>query len=332
MNGNHKEFVSIRVNKITLLLLLIFALAQSMPGLAQSAKDSVYTTLQDAPSGAFDVQFSEGQCRFLSYRIASPYPGGPAMEKITDELRAHHWTPREFDMFRETRYVVPRKWKQWTNVKGGQVHTKEEQWESPEGTIIHFKFWYFSPDLNTLRVDARRCTADQLENIRHYVDCSHFTRVRANDPSYSATTWITKIEQTDGGYRVRFKFQNNGSNPVLLPAEGEVDGGFPHLRAGIQQEEQGEWSYVGNECPEHPPMSWITVKPNEIVESWTLAVGFPQPNMQYAMCLRKIGHLHGPLRISLSFFTSVCDIQEMSGKREPRQAISKPVEPLASQS
>lgn len=332
MSRRPQQLVSLRLSKLTLFLFLICTLIQSPPAPAQGGTDTAYTTLQDAPPGAFDVKLSEGQCRFLSYRIASPYPGGPAMEKITDQLREQHWTQRHFDMFSETLYAVPGKWKQWTNVAGGQVHTREEQWQSPEGTIIHFKFWYFSPDLNTLRVDARRCTADQLGHMRHYVDCSNFAPVLANDPSYSASAKITKIELIDGSYKVHFQFQNTGSRPVLLPAEGEVEGGFPHLRAGIQQEEQGEWGYVGNECPEHPPMSWIPVKPGEIVESWTVAVDFPQPNMQYAMCLRKIGHLHGPLRISLWFFTSVCHIQDMSGKREPRQAVSKPVEPRASQS
>ena len=330
MKRRQKQFAFFTPSKCAFLLLLIYALAQAASGLAQSTADIVYTTLQSAPPGAFEVELSDGQCRFLSYRIAAPYPTNSVIEGIPAQLQQQRWTQLHFDMFNEADVPIPEKWKHWTNVNGGSFHTKEEQWQSPEGAVIYYKFRYISPDLKTLNVDARYCTPEQLEHTAHHVDCKSVAPATGDDPAFSAVVRIKKIEPAKDGYKIYFRVENQGSKLFLLPVDGKREDGSPHLRAYAEQQENDSWSVVDNECLEYAPIAWIDVKPGASVDSWVSAVDFPEPNKRFGMCTRRIGHLHGPLRVSLRYFIGICDIQDVFAAKKPYFASSEPMEPTSS--
>jgi hypothetical protein len=331
MKRRKKQFAFFRLSKCALLLPLLCVLTRAASGLAQSTTDIVYTTLQSAPSGAFEVKLSDGQCRFLSYRIAAPFPTNSVIERIAAQLQKQRWTRLHFAMFNQAELPVPEKWKHWTNVMGGRVHTMEEQWQSPEGAVIYYKFWYFSPDLKTLLVDARHCSAEQLEHTTHHVDCENVAPASGDDPAFSAVIRISKIEPAKDGYKIYFRVENSGSKPFLLPFDWKREDGSPHLRAYPEQQQDGSWSSVDNECLACTPITWIDVKPGASVESWVSAVDFPEPNKRFGMCTRRIGHLQGPLRVSLRYFIGTCDIQDVFAAKKPYFASSEPVEPTSPQ-
>jgi hypothetical protein len=327
MKRRKNQLGHVRLSICLLSVLSVCALGQARPVPSQSTADDAYTTLQSAPPGAFQVKLSEGQCRFLSYRIEAPYPTNPVFDKIAAQLKQEHWTQLHFDMFNQSDVAVPEKWKRWTNVSGGEVRTREEQWQSPEGSVIYYKFWYFSPDLKTLKVDGRYCSAEQLEHTVHHVDCKNVAPATGDDPSYSAAVRITSIEPIEEGYKVHFRLENIGAKTFIVPIDGKLDDGSPHLRVSPEQRVDGHWGLVGNECLEYTPQAWIDVKPGASVESWVKAVDFPEPNKRFGMCTRRIGHLHGPIRISLRFFIGICDIQDFFNAKEPYIASSEAVEP-----
>ncbi len=321
---------SIQIVGLWAIALIFCGLGQAEPKKDQAFSREAYATLESAPPGAAEVKLSEGQCRFLSYRIEASYPNNNVIQEIEAQLQRENWTQLTFPIVGAADISVPAKWKQWTNVMGRRVHTKEEQWRSPAGNVVYYKFWYFAPDLKTLHVDGRHCSAEQLEHTAHYVDCKNAPPVTGDDPSYSAVGSITRIEPLKDGYRVHFHIKNKGSKTFLLPLDGKRNDGSPHLRVYPEQQENGEWSGVDNECLEYSPQVWIDVNPGESVESWVDAVDFPVPNKRFGMCTRKIGHLHGPIRISFRFFTSICDIQDIFAAKKPYFADSEPVEtPLA---
>ena len=229
-------------------------------------------------------------------------------------------------MFNEADVQIPDGWKGWTNTAGGRVHTLEEQWQSREGDVVYYKLWYFDPNRKTLEVDARYCTAYQLERTAHHADCKGWRPDSANQSDYSASVHITRIEPAKDGYKVWFRVENTGTKPILITTEGRLEDGLPALWSSVVQEQDGSWGYVGNECPEHTPLTWVILKPDENVESWTSAVDFSEPNQRFRMCTRRIGHLQqSPLRISIRYFTSVCDIQNPFEAKKPYFADSEAV-------
>ncbi len=311
----------------SVLLVFPFELCQAAPSQAEAFTHQSYTTLESAPPGAFEVESSEGQCRFLSYKIKAQFPTNNILQEIEAEFHSENWRQLHFAIIGAADISYPTKWKHWKNVMGGQVYTKEEQWQSADGGVVYYKFWYFNPDLKTLRVDARHCSPEQLEHMAHYVDCKNAPAVTGDDPAYSAAVSITRIEPQKNGFRVHFRIDNKGSKTFLLPIDGRRDDGSPHLRVYPQQQENGEWSGVSDECLEYTPQVWIDVKPGASVESWANAVDFPEPNKRFGMCTRRIGHLHGPVRISFRYFIGICDIQNVFSAKEPYYATSEPVEP-----
>ena len=322
------QFGLLRLAASLLALLALFPIGQ--PALARSedtAGDSAYTSLKSAPSGALEVKSSEDECRFLSYRIEVPYPSNALFEKIAVQLKLEHWKQLHLDMFNKSNVAIPEKWKHWTNVTGGRVHTEEEQWQSPEGAVLYYKFWYFSPDLKTLKVEARYCSKEHLKRTSHRVACKNVPPARGDDPAFSAAVSIIKIERQKDGFKVHFRIDNKGSKPFLLPTDGKRGDGSPHLRVYPEQQEDGEWSGVGNECLEYTPQVWIDVKPSASVEGWVNAVDFPEANKRFGMCTRRIGHLHGRIRISFRYFTGTCDIQNIFAAKKPYFGTSEPVEP-----
>ena len=310
-----------------LAFVILLSLGLPAHGRAQDFNRESYITLASAPPGASETELSEGQCRFLSYKIEAAYPTNEVILEIESQFQRENWTQLHFAIVGAADISYPTKWKHWTNVQGGRVHTKEEQWQSPDGAVAYYKFWYFSPNLKTLVVDARHCSAEQLEHTAHYVDCKNAPLVTGDDPAYSAVVSVTKIEPQKDGYKVRYRIENKGSKTFLIPIDGKRDDGSPHLRVVPEQLSDNEWSAVGSECLEYTPQVWIDVKPGESVESWVNAVDFSEPNKKFGMCIRKIGHLQGPIRVSLRYFVSICDIEDMFAAKEPYFATSEPVEP-----
>ena len=308
-------------------VMFLLGLGQAGGSGLRDFRDNSYVTLENAPPGAFEIELSEGQCRFLSYKIAASYPANSVIQEIEAQLQNRNWKQLNFAIVDAPDLSIPAKWKHWTNVAGGQVHTMEEQWQGPDGALVYYKFWYFNPDLKTLKVDARHCSAEQLEHTYHYVNCKNAPAVTGNDPSYSVTASITRIEAVKEGYKVYFRIDNKGSKAFLLPVDGKRKDGSSHFRVYPEQQEKGEWSGVDNECLEYGPEVWIDVKPGTSVEGWVNAVDFPVPNKRFGMCTRKIGHLHGPIRVSFRYFISLCDIQNVFAAKEPYIATSEPVEP-----
>jgi len=276
--------------------------------------------------GAFDIERSAGNCQYLSYKTSEPYPATKFLKQVSGDLRTRAWTRLRLDMFNEADVPVPDRWRGWTNVAGGRVHTLEQQWQSREGDVVYYKLWYFDPNRETLKVDARYCTAYQLERTAHHADCKAWRPDSANESDYSASVYITRIDPAQDGYKVWFRVENNGAKPILITTEGKLDDGLPALWASVVQEQDGSWGYVGNECPEHTPLTWTILEPDEHVESWTRAVDFSEPNHRFRMCTRHIGHLQqSPLRISIRYFTSICDIQNSFEAKEPYFADSEAV-------
>jgi hypothetical protein len=328
MKRSDSQLACVRLAAGLLAILALLPIGQAALARAQdAARDSAYTTLKSAPLGAFEVKLSEGQCRFLSYRIKAPYPSNTVFEKIAEQLKQEHWKQLHFDMFNESDVPVPERWRHWTSANGGRTHTREEQWQSPEGAVIYYKFWYFSPDMKTLEVDGRHCSAEQLEHTVHHVDCKNVAPATGDDPSYSVAVRVTSIDPISEGYKVRFRLENTGTKTIVLPIDGKLDDGLPHLRVSPQQKEDGQWGSVGNECLEYTPQVWIDVKPGASVESWVKAVDFPEPNKRFGMCTRRIGHLRGSIRVSLRYFIGICDVQDVFHAKEPYVASSEAVDP-----
>jgi hypothetical protein len=195
---------------------------------------------------------------------------------------------------------------------GGEVHTREEQWSTKGGDVIGYKFWYFAPDLDTLEVEARLCSAAQLQHIYHRVDCSPEHSANLDSRLYGLNANITKIELVEDAFRVHFRLENTGDEEVYIASLGKWPDGSHHLQSvGVEQEENGEWSSVGNECVEHVPVYWEILKPGDFVDGWILAVSFSEPNHRFGMCIRRIAGLKGPIRVSVRYWRNICEIQNV---------------------
>ncbi len=143
---------------------------------------------------------------------------------------------------------------------------------------------------------------------------------------------IKKVEQINKDFKVFVEIENNGERSILLGVNRELSDGSPELWVlGAQQMEEGEWGAVDAVCPEHQAFDWISLKPGEKLESWALAVEFPEPNHWFAKCRRRIAHLHGKVRASIRYYTDVCEIEELFDNKKPYFAFSDPVDPPSQQ-
>ncbi len=303
-------------------LLLVFPTSAQQP-----AGPAVPSALVLARS-AFNITRQTGGCEYLEYTVSTPYPGDDVLSYVSNELHAHGWSTLKLDAFNTADVPVSTKWSAWKNVQGGEVHTKEAQWQTKTGDVVAYKFWYFAPKMKTLQVEARSCSAAQLARMVHHVHCPAGDSTPLDDKVFSAAVSITKMDPTQDGYRVHFRIANTGKQAVLIGSEGKWPDGNPHLLTlDVQQEEEhGQWSSVGNECVEHPPMSWEIVNPGESIESWILAVNFPEPNHHFGMCTRRVAKLNGHVRVSMRYFRNICDIQNIFESKNPLFSSSDAVE------
>lgn len=129
---------------------------------------------------------------------------------------------------------------------------------------------------------------------------------------YAVTTHITKVERIGSDYKIFVTVRNDGDKAALLPFHRELSDGSPELwvLAVEQLQSTGEWEYVGTVCDENPAFDFITLKPNEQVETWAIAADFPAENHWYGMCRRKVGHLgSGRVRASLRYYKNPCEVE-----------------------
>jgi hypothetical protein len=174
-----------------------------------------------------------------------------------------------------------------------------------------------------LDVHARYCEFQQVEGHR----CIPGPRKVHDEKAYSLALKIIKVEPQGKDFKVSVTVENNGAKPVLVGLNGKRSDGSPDLWVlGVEQKEQSEWGYVGIVCAEHPPFDWVTLKPGERIESWAMAVDFPEPNHWWAMCQRKIAHLGGQIRASLRYYPGVCEIENLEKYDDAYVATSKPAE------
>jgi len=291
------------------------------------------SSLVVAPS-ASDVErskegfsFSEG-CDRLNYRVIAPYPGRSVLKLISDELTRQGWTSTvDLDRRSMTSPGLARaagRWESYKNGEGGKTHVRAEQWRNKAGDVVSYMFWYFTPDVRSLRVEAKFCKAAIVEKYR----CVPHPAIPHDEKAYSIAMKIKKVEQINKDFKVFVEIENNGERPILLGVNGELSDGSPELWVlEVQQMEEGEWGSVDAVCPEHQAFDWITLKPGEKLESWALAVEFPEPNHWFAKCRRRIGHLHGKVRVSIRYYTDICEIEELFlDNKKPYFAFSEPVD------
>lgn len=306
---------------------LRFLLLLSCCCAAQEAKlNDIPKSLILTPS-AFDIERANEGCESLEYTAAERYPGTQALAIISKQLRLQGWTPAHtIDrrwMRRPGVFKTAGRWEHFRSAGGSTTYVRAEQWSDKAGDLVSYNFWYFSPDLAKLRVEARSCAAQQIEKYR----CVPEPPAPHNEKAHSLALKITKVAPMQKDFKVSVKIENNGTKPVLVGLNGKLSDGSPELWVlGLEQEEQGQWASVDAVCPEHDPFDWIILKPGEDVESWALAVDFPEPNHRWAVCSRKVAHLHGKVRASIRYYTSVCDIENSSDSKDRYFATSEAVE------
>jgi hypothetical protein len=215
-------------------------------------------------------------------------------------------------------------WEHFKSINGNRTYVRTQQWHNPAGDLVSYTFWYYGPDMKRLRVEGGHCPAAVIEKYR----CPPGPLPPHDEKTYSLELTITKIEPIEKDFKVFVRIQNNGVKPVLLGVNGQLPDGAPELWVlGLEQEEQGEWSGVDAVCAEHPAFDWINLKPGESIESWALAIDFPEPNHHFAKCLRSIGHLHwrDKIRAIVRYYTNACEIEERVENKDPYFAASEPV-------
>jgi len=177
-------------------------------------------------------------------------------------------------------------------------------------------------------VYARFCSFQEVEEHR----CVPGPQKAHDERAYSLALTVRKIEPQGKDFKVSVRIENNGSEPVMIGLNGKLPDGSPELWVlSVEQKEQSEWGYVGVVCAEHSAADWITLKPGENIESWAMAVDFPEPDHRWAKCQRKIAHLHGQIRTSISYYPGVCEIENPDKYRDRYTAISEPAEIPSSQ-
>ena len=271
--------------------------------------------------------FSEG-CDRLVYNVTAPFPGSETLKFISDELGRQGWT-RQRDLGGKPVSIhgVAKQfgiWERWNNTGGSRTYLRTEQWRSPTGDVVNYRLWYFKPDMKSLQVEADYCSAAFIAKRR----CVAKSPAPHDGKAYSIAMKITKVEPINADFKVFVEIKNNGEKPVLLGVNGELSDGGPELWVlGVEQlSDDGEWNGVDAVCAEHPAFDWITLKPGDKVNSWALAVDFPEPNHRFAKCIRKVGHLHGKIRAAIRYYTDACEIEELLDNKTPYFASSEPVE------
>jgi hypothetical protein len=301
----------------------------SVPGQDSTRAPTVAVVL---PKSAFDITRSVGSCEFVKYSVAAPYPATTVESYIDAKLGANGWSRLSLDAFNSDDIPIPSAWRAWTNVEGGEVRTREEQWNTKSGDIVAYKFWYFDPNMNTLKVEAQFCSASQLEHIYHHVHCPQQDAAILSKKLHRVSASITKIEPVEKGFRAHYRLENTGDEQVYIASPGKWTDGSHHLQTiEVEQREDGEWGSVGNECVEHVPLSWEILKPRDVIDGWILAVSFPEPNHRFGMCRRRIAGLKGPVRVSVGFSRSICEIQNILEVKNRLGASSSAVELPVSQ-
>ena len=273
--------------------------------------------------------FSEG-CDRLQYNVTAPFPGTEIVKFISDELGRQGWM-RQHDLGGKPVSVHGAKqfgkWEHWNNTNG-RTYVRTEQWRSQAGAVVNYKFWYFTPDMKSLQVEADYCSAAFISKRQ----CVPQPPAPHDEKAYSLALKIKKVEPINADFKVFVEIENNGEKPVLLGVNGELSDGSPELWVlGVEQlSDDGEWDSVDAVCAEHPAFDWITLKPGDKLESWASAVDLPEPNHEpihrFAKCIRKVGHLHGKIRAAIRYYTDVCEIEELSENKAPYFASSEPVE------
>jgi hypothetical protein len=311
----------------------LIALTAAMMQVPVQAQDDAKapTVAVVLPDSAFDVTRSLGSCESVKYSAAAPYPATAVESYIGAKLGANGWSRLSLDAFNSEDVPIPSEWSTWTNGHG-EVHTRKEQWSTKSGDIVAYKFWYFAPDMNTLKVDARFCSAAQLEHIYHHVHCPPQDAASLSKKSYKVSAKITNIEPVENGFRVHYRLENTGDEKIYIASLGKWPDGSQHLQTiGVEQREDGEWGNVGNECVEHTPVAWEILNPRDVLDGWTLAVSFAEPNHRFGMCTRRIAGLKGPVRVSVGFSRSICEIQNILQVNNRLGASSSAVELPVSQ-
>jgi len=312
------------LRRFRLIVLTVAMMQISVQGQDSAKAPTVALVL---PESAFDVTRTTGDCEFVKYSVVAAYPATEVESYIGAKLGANRWLRLSLDAFNSKNVPIPSAWRAWSNVQGGEVHTREEQWATKNGDVVAYKFWYFAPNMNTLKVDARFCSAIQLGHIYHHVHCPPQDAASLSKKSYKVSANITKIEPVENGFRVHFRLENTGDEKVYIASLGKWPDGSHHVQIiGVEQREDGKWRSVGNECLEHVPVSWEILTPGDVIEGWILAVSFPEPNHRFGMCTRRIAALNGPVRISVGYFRNICEIQNTFEVKNRLGASSMAVE------
>ena len=299
----------------------------------QSTHHAPPKSLVVAPA-ALDIQMTYGGfsfpdgCDGLKYNVAAPYPGNTIVKFISLALERQGWT-READLNGKPMSIhgAAKKfgtWERWNNAARGKTYLRTEQWRSQAGDVVNYRLWYFAPDMKSLEVDAEYRSAAFIKKRQ----CVRGPATRHDDKAYSIAMRVTKVEPINADFKVFVEIENKGEKPVLLGVNGQFSDGSPELWVlGVEQQgDDGEWGGVDAVCPEHNAFDWITLERGEKVNSWALAVDFPETNHRFSKCLRQIGHLHGKIRAAIRYYTDVCEIEELIDNKTPYFASSEPVE------
>jgi len=278
------------------------------------------------PPSATDVKRSDETCQELDYVVASTYPGDDILNLISDELGRQGWLPVDRVERRFMRnpgvFRTAARWEHFKSIAGTTTYTRAQQWSNAAGDVVSYNLWYEKDDLKRLSVFGRFCDHGYVAEHR----CIPGPPKPHDEKKYAVSMKIGRIEPEGRDFKVFVSIQNMGSEPVLLGLNGKLSDGSPELWVlEVEQEEHGEWGYVGSVCAEHPAFDWITLRPGQRVESWAMAVEFPEPDHWWAKCQRKVAHLHGRIRASIYYYTGVCEIENPLETKGAYFAASEPI-------
>jgi hypothetical protein len=144
---------------------------------------------------------------------------------------------------------------------------------------------------------------------------------------YAVSVQIAKVEPVGRDFRVSVLIENAGAKPILLGVEGDRSDGSPELWVlGVEQQgSDGQWYSVDAVCTEHPAFDWIELKPGDKLNSWEMAVEFPELDYRFGMCRRHVAHLGGRVRVAIRYYLDACDIENPLGNQTPHFAVSAPL-------
>jgi len=284
------------------------------------------------PRSATEVKRFDERCHELDYVVSSTYPGTDILNLISDELRRQGWSRVDrvaHGLMRNPgTFKSAGKWEHFKNITGTTTYTRAEQWKNPTGDVVSYNFYYENDDLKHLSVLGLYCDHEFIAEHQ----CIPGSTKPYDPQRHALSVEIDRIERDGNDFKVFVKIRNIGTEAVLVGLNGKLPDGKPELWVlNLEQEEGGEWGYVGITCAEHPALDWITLKPGADVESWAMAVDFPEPNHRWAKCHREIGHLHGRVRASIYYYTGVCEItnpvEDGTGHLATSEPVALPVKP-----